>query len=267
MIDRGIPSHTYKYSKGILNDNWYEQRDAPDQPLQSKPDEKFMRHSEPDINCLNANGVPAPLKRIKRNHKWNTNDVIPNDGYKELQTINKTELMNPEKLRVREQPKLRMINKYNIAELSLVDRPIGGPQRGFGATVKRFEKDHSKKYFETTNCDFYGVPKREVPQETVSNFNKTQGTNAGGKNYDPKRGVQKISGLTSEVYNTSADPQEHTECQRTWIYRKDNAIEGVKNNVHNQPQMKDWDNATSLCIGKGEHHYHKKAVEAGAYRH
>lgn len=267
MLDRGIPSHTYKYSKGVLNNNWYEDRNAPEQPLQSKPDEKFMREIEPDINCLNANGVPAPLKRIKRNHKWDTKDVIPNDGYKELKTINKTELQNPEKSRVREQPKRRMINKYNIAELSLVDRPIEGPQRGFGATVKRFDKDHGKAYFNTTNRDFYGEPKREQPQETVDEFNRTQGINAGGRNYDPKRGVHKLSGLTGEVYKTSADPQEHTEVQRTWIYRKDNAIEGVKTEAHLQNQTKDWDNATSLPLGKGEHYYHKKATESGAYRH
>ena len=162
MLDRGIPSHTIKYSQGVLNDNWYEDRLAPDQPLRSKPEEKMMRNVEPDINWLNANGVPAPLKRIKRNHKWNTKDVIPNDGYKELRTINKTEIIHPDKVKVSERPKLRMINKYNIAELSLVDRPISGPKRGFGATVKRFDKDHEKPYFNTTNHDFYGIPKKEM---------------------------------------------------------------------------------------------------------
>ena len=266
MLDRGIPSHTYKYSKGTLNDNWYEDRSAPDQLLRTKPEEKFMRPAEPDINCLTANGIPAPLKRIKRNHKWDTKNIIPDDGYKELKTINKTELPHPDKMRIPERPKLRMINKYNIAELSLVDRPIAGPERGFGSIVKKFDKDYGKPYFNTTNHDFFGVPKHENPAETVNSFSKTWSTNSGQRNYDPKQGLKKISGLTSEVFNNEADPQEHTEVQRTWIYRKDNAVEAVKQDVHKTSQIAEYDNANSLCLGKGEHYYHKKSTEPGAYR-
>jgi hypothetical protein len=266
MLDRGIPSNTYKYSRGVLNDNWYEDNKAPEQPLRSKPGEKFMRTVEPDINCLTSNGIPAPLKRIKRNHKWDTSDVIPNDGYKEMQTINKTEICNPAKNRIQEAPKLRMINKYNIAELSLVDRPILGPTHGFGATVKRFPKDHEKVHFNTTNHAFYGAPRREAPTETVSNFSKTFHTGSGQRSYQPKQGLMKLSGLTAEVFNTSADPQEHTEVQRTWIYRRDNAIETVKQGINEVSQVSEYDNANSLCLGKGEHHYHKKSTEIGAYR-
>jgi hypothetical protein len=266
MLDRGIPTNTNKYSTGVLNDNWYEDRIAPEQPLKTRPEEKFMRAQEPDINSLTANGIPAPLKRIKRNHKWDTRDVIPNDGYKELQTINKTEIQHPNKKRIPEKPKLRMINKYNIAELSLVDRPIAGPTHGFGATVKRFDKDHGKAYFETTNHNFYGAPKREDPTEAVQSFSKTFHTDAGGRNYDPKQGLKKLSGLTAEVYNTSADPQEHTEVQRTWIYRRDNAIEAVKQGLEDAKKIPDYDNANSLPLGKGEHHYHKKSTDNGAYR-
>lgn len=207
------------------------------------------------------------MKRIKRNHKWDTTDVIPNDGYKETTTINKTEIVHPDKVRVVEKPKLRMINKYNIAELSLIDRPISGPERGFGATVKRFNKDHEKAYFNTTNHDHFGAPKRESPGETVEDFGKTQGINAGERNYDPKRGVKKLSGLTGEVYNTTADPQEHTEIQRTWIYRKDNAITATKTEGFGAEQIKPYDNANSLPLGMGEHHYHKKSTTPGAYRH
>ena len=121
------------------------------------------------------------MKRIKRNHPWNTKDIIPDDGYKEFKTINKAELAHPNKLKVNEKQKLRMINKYNIAELSLVDRKISGPERVFGATVKRFDKDHDKTHFNTTNHDFYGAPTRQVPSQTVTNFNTTQGINAGEK--------------------------------------------------------------------------------------
>jgi hypothetical protein len=267
MLERGIPTNTFKYTHGVLNDNWYEERKAPEQPLKSKPEEKFMREVEPDINCLNAYGVPAPLKRIKRNHQWDTRDVIPNDGYKELNTINRTEIANPEKSRVPDKPKLRMINKYNIAELSLVDRPIAGPDRGFGSTVKKFDKDHGKSYFTSTNHQFYGQPRKENPSQTVTNFHQTQNTNSGQRNYDPTQGVMKLSGLTSEVYNTSADPQEHTEVQRTWIYKRDNAIETVKSGANIPEKLPNYDNANSLPLGPGEHYYHNKSTNPGAHRH
>ena len=51
-----------------------------------------------------------------------------------------------------------MINKYNIAELSLVDRPIGGTQTGFGAAINRFPPTHDQRNFNTTNNAFYGKP-------------------------------------------------------------------------------------------------------------
>lgn len=50
--------------------------------------------------------------------------MICDDGFRELKTTNAQEIQNP-KVHVRkEKPVLRMINKYNIAELSLVDRPV-----------------------------------------------------------------------------------------------------------------------------------------------
>ena len=51
-----------------------------------------------------------------------------------------------------------MINKYNIAELSLVDRPIGGTQTGFGAAINRFPPTHDQRNFNTTNNAFFGKP-------------------------------------------------------------------------------------------------------------
>jgi hypothetical protein len=49
-----------------------------------------------------------------------------------------------------------MIHKYNIGDLSLVDRPIGGAKQGFGATLPRHDANHERRYFETENRTFYG---------------------------------------------------------------------------------------------------------------
>lgn len=51
-----------------------------------------------------------------------------------------------------------MINKYNIAELSLVDRPVQGTQTGFGAVISRHEGNHAARYFNTENRDNFGEP-------------------------------------------------------------------------------------------------------------
>ena len=50
--------------------------------------------------------------------------MIPDDGFRELLTMNQDRMKNPAVHVKKEKPVLRMINKYNIAELSLVDRPV-----------------------------------------------------------------------------------------------------------------------------------------------
>jgi hypothetical protein len=52
-----------------------------------------------------------------------------------------------------------MIHKYNIAELALVDRPVRGPQTGFGTVVSKHPQGHDKLWRETStgNAHGYGV--------------------------------------------------------------------------------------------------------------
>jgi len=68
---------------------------------------------------------------------------------------------NPKVHNQKTKPVLRMINKYNIAELSLVDRPVQGTQTGFGAVINRHEGNHATRYFATENTDNYG---EKIPQ-------------------------------------------------------------------------------------------------------
>jgi hypothetical protein len=56
-------------------------------------------------------------------------------------------------------PVLRMINKYNIAELSLVDRPVQGTQTGFGSVVPRHGEVQNARSFHTETRDNFGDPK------------------------------------------------------------------------------------------------------------
>lgn len=40
-----------------------------------------MRQKEVDINCMNSSGNPTGLGRIKRFHKWDTTNIIADDGF------------------------------------------------------------------------------------------------------------------------------------------------------------------------------------------
>ena len=49
-----------------------------------------------------------------------------------------------------------MIHKYNIAELALVDRPVRGPQTGFGTVVDKHQDGHDKLWRETSAAQAHG---------------------------------------------------------------------------------------------------------------
>ena len=101
-----------------------------------------------------------------------------------------------------------MINKYNIAELSLVDRPINSTHSGFGAIIPRHENTHGMRRFQTENRDFYGQVVPPGPEQTVTNFQKLD--NVAGTRVRPleNQKTKIISNLVGEVYSKEYDPQE-----------------------------------------------------------
>jgi len=197
------------FSNKTLNENWYEERLYIEQTYQKKPDLKIKRTKEPDINCLSSSGLPAPLNTINRKPKQETAHLICDDGFRELKTTNQQDIRNP-KVHVRkEKPVLRMINKYNIAELSLVDRPVQTTAQGFGAIIPRHEAGHDARYFRTENRDNFGERGPEEPAQATANFEKTQAVLAGGNpRASENQGIHKISNLVGEVYSKNYDPQE-----------------------------------------------------------
>jgi hypothetical protein len=88
---------------------------------------------------LSSTGIPAPLGTYNRRPKQQTKSLIPDDGFRELKTTNNHEMRNPIVHVNKQKPVLSMINKYNIAELSLVDRPVGGERSGFGSVIPHHE--------------------------------------------------------------------------------------------------------------------------------
>ena len=89
-----------------------------------------------------------------------------------MTTSAKEEVKNPKVHEQKMKPVLGMINKYNIAELSLVDRPVAGTKAGFGAVIARHPDNHDARYWRTENRDNFGVNAAKGPGETVAEFEK-----------------------------------------------------------------------------------------------
>ena len=51
-----------------------------------------MREKEADINCLTSSGIPAPMGRLKRLHKWDTSNIVADDGFREFKTTKQVDL-------------------------------------------------------------------------------------------------------------------------------------------------------------------------------
>ena len=84
------------YNNKTLVQNWYEDRLAPSQVSKLYPSEMVTREKEESISCLTAAGIPKALNIWKRQQKWNTTGVVPDDGFREMYTINKTEIPDPQ---------------------------------------------------------------------------------------------------------------------------------------------------------------------------
>ena len=160
-----------------------------------------------------------------------------------------------------------MINKYNIAELSLVDRPVKTTKQGFGAVIPQHDQTHGARYFNTENRDNFGEKQVIDAQTTTANFAAQQKILAGGQvRAAEEQGIRKISNLVGEVYSKSYDPQEQTDVQRSWLYQEDPGVRAVNMGKAGAPQMQFFDNANSLPLGEGIHATKKFDDTPGAFR-
>ena len=63
-----------------------------------------------------------------------------------------------------------MIHKYNIAELSLVDRPVRGPANGFGTVINEHPKGHDKLWRQTSSAEAHGYGFKENATQESTKF-------------------------------------------------------------------------------------------------
>ena len=96
------------------------------------------------------------MNRLHRFPKHQTNHLIPSDGFNVRVSENHMDFLNPDVHRIKERPLLSMINKENLAELTQVERPVTGPDTGFGTVINKHELGHDKKWRETSQGEAHG---------------------------------------------------------------------------------------------------------------
>lgn len=167
---------------------------------------------------------------------------------------------------IREKPVLSMINKYNIADLSLKNREVAGTKRGFGAVVPNHDANHGARYFDTENRTNFGQPAQKNPASAQAEFQATQNKSSGGINrpIDAQK-LKTLSNLTGEIYNEKYDPQGQTDVQRSWLYQEDPSLRAAR--VGQKDQVSMLDNANSLCMGDGVWNLREFSNANGAGRH
>ena len=83
------------------------------------------------------------------------------------------DFLNPDVHRIKERPLLNMINKENLAELTLVDRPVNGPDTGFGTIVNKHKTGHDKLWRETSQGEAHGYGEKPDAAGAAEAFAKT----------------------------------------------------------------------------------------------
>jgi len=85
-------------------------------------------------------------------------------------------MQNPTVHKITEKPILNMIHKYNIAELSLVDRPVKGPASGFGTVMNKHLPGNDKAWRETSQAEAFGYGFKLTAQEEQKKFYQISST-------------------------------------------------------------------------------------------
>jgi hypothetical protein len=114
-----------------------------------------------------------------------------------------SELKDPSVHEINRKPVQPMINKYNVGELNLVERPVSAAKSGFGSALPRHPDNHNQRYFETENRAFYGTPSTTLHKRPVTAVDRQAGVNA--RSFD-QQGTKIISNLVGEIYSKNYDP-------------------------------------------------------------
>ena len=203
-------------------DNWYEERLAIEQVYRKEPEKRIIRPVETAINCLNSTGIPCPLERYNRVPKHDTAQIIPSDGFNEKISTRKQDILDPKVHAVKEKTILKMIHRYNLADLNLADRSALQP---VDKTFRKTQLLEDKPNWQTSTMAAFGQAKNLSIEEEKAKLEYIHKQQSGVSALRPfeMQGVKCTSGLTGEKWK-GGDPQVASDVQRAWLYSKDASL-------------------------------------------
>ncbi|KRX02786.1 hypothetical protein PPERSA_02276 [Pseudocohnilembus persalinus] len=251
-----------KFSKTSLMGNWYEERQAPNQPFRDNLENKTLREVEVGISFPSDNNQLQPLARIKRNQPWDTKGLIPDDGFREFRSEQNTKIdpinLNnyynigdqrcliktygqkinyPENsanyIQTYKSNNYKMINEDNIQHIK-AERKVPTNVTDFGSTFQRHKETHDKFYGITQYQHTHSRPIQSTAQQVIENYEKNK-DKFSGANERPveKQSIKSISALTGEKFKNEQEPKDNTAIQRSWLPYQDKALNAADNNLKN----------------------------------
>jgi len=191
--------------------------------------------------------VLGRISRMPKRQSW----ALPDDGFNEKSTTNKTELGHP-----RAHPMFAsqrasapcLINTGNAPVGLEEKRPLKGSSSGFGATLSRHQEDEGQRFFSTTHGEFYGHGTRAKPLKPCPTTFDASGVSTEHEQY---RSSGMLCGqLCGENFVVHTDPGRDTRTQRSWMPGLDPAIKHIHHGGVPKVLPKE-DNHMSLPLGEG----------------
>jgi hypothetical protein len=249
------------YTKTALMGNWYEEREAINQPYRENVDHRYKRETEEGISFVSQNNLLMPLGRYSRVAPWNTSSVIVDDGFRDYKTINQasydpTLLQNykaysdcrplvktiePRKaypedhalIQTSHAKNFALLNQNNMQKhLHETKRDVKMSMTNFGSTFKKHEPEHDRFHMMTSYQAHFDRQEKPTPQEVIEKDGKRV-TSFKGATHRPEdqKGIKMTSTLTGETFRTQLDPQNNTRVQRSWLPYVEGAIQAAESNL------------------------------------
>jgi len=250
------------YTRSALMGNWYEEREAINQPSRDNVDQRYKREEEEGISFVTQNNLLKPLGRYNRSVPWNTSAVIADDGFRDYKTVNQTsydpallknykshgdcrplvKTIEPRKNYPENQASIQTSqpNQYTLLNQTNMQKHVHETQRdvkmsmtNFGSTFKKHEPDHERFYMMTSYQQHFDRPEKPTTQEVIEKDAKRVTSFKGYVSRpEEQKGIKMTSTLTGESFKTQLDPQQNTRVQRSWLPYVEGAIQAAENNIN-----------------------------------
>jgi hypothetical protein len=249
------------YTRTALMGNWYEEREAVEQPYRDNIDERYTRETEEGISYITQNNLLKPLGKYNRVLPWNTTHCVADDGFRDYKTINQTTydpklLQNykaygdcrpvvksiesrkdyPENqaaIQTSNSKAFTLLNQNNMQKHATeTKRDVKMSITNFGSTFNKHQPDHDRFYMMTSYQQFFDRQDKPTPQEVIEKDGKKLASFKGHKaRPEDAKGIKMTSTLTGESFKNALDPQQNTRVQRAWLPYVEGAIKAAEDNM------------------------------------